>query len=176
MVTSISSKKRTKIRRIVVKMNSFVCFLEEFTSWQFAFEINWHLKSSCLSLSKIMHPHTIKLQQRFALVGIGKLPLKKLIWGRVIKIDWQFMDFYTQFVFFLRSFWNGILLTKLFWPTYCEKKIVLVIEKNIWNSKLKAKNLQNFEITKTIYSNSERSEHFLVTECFFNLFLEVSQI
>ena len=33
---------------------------------------------------------------------------------------------------------------------------------------------KNFEITKTIYSNSERSEQFLVTECFFNLFLEVS--
>ena len=33
-----------------------------------------------------------------------------------------------------------------------------------------------FEITRTIYSNSERSEQFLVTECFFNLFLEVSDI
>ena len=33
-----------------------------------------------------------------------------------------------------------------------------------------------FEITRAIYSNSERSEQFLVTECFFNLFLEVSQI
>ena len=33
-----------------------------------------------------------------------------------------------------------------------------------------------FEITRTIYSNSERSEQLLVTECFFNLFLEVSQI
>ena len=39
-----------------------------------------------------------------------------------------------------------------------------------------AKNLQTFEITGTIYSNSERSEQFLVTECFFNLFLEVSHI
>ena len=29
-------------------------------------------------------------------------------------------------------------------------------------------------LNKTIYSNSERSEQFLVTECFFNLFLEVS--
>ena len=29
-------------------------------------------------------------------------------------------------------------------------------------------------ITRTIYSNSEGSEPFLVTECFFNLFLEVS--
>ena len=35
---------------------------------------------------------------------------------------------------------------------------------------------KNFEVTRTIYSNSERSEQFLVTECFFNLFLEVSQI
>ena len=35
---------------------------------------------------------------------------------------------------------------------------------------------KSFEITRTIYSHSERSEQFLVTECFFNLFLEVSQI
>ena len=47
--------------------------------------------------------------------------------------------------------------------TYCEKKIVLLIE-------------NFFEIiTKTICSNSERSEQFLVTKCVFNLFLEVSQ-
>ena len=35
---------------------------------------------------------------------------------------------------------------------------------------------KNFEITGTIYSNSESSEQFLVTEFFFNFFLEVSQI
>ena len=34
----------------------------------------------------------------------------------------------------------------------------------------------NFEITGTIYSNSESLEQFLVTECFFNLFLKISQI
>ena len=33
-----------------------------------------------------------------------------------------------------------------------------------------------FDITRTISLNSERSEQCLVTECFFNLFLEVSQI
>ena len=66
-------------------------------------------------------------------------------------------------------------VTKIF-QTYCEKKIVLGIEKNFWNSRLKAENLQNFEITRTIYSNSERSEQFLVTEFFFNLFLKVSHI
>jgi hypothetical protein len=53
------------------------------------------------------------------------------------------------------------------------EKIVLVIEKNFWNSRLKAKNLQ---ICRTIYSNNERSEEVLVTERFYNLFLEVSHI
>ena len=38
-----SSKKRTKTRRTLVKMNSFVRFLEESLAWQFAFEINWPL-------------------------------------------------------------------------------------------------------------------------------------
>ena len=51
------------------------------------------------------------------------------------------------------------------------EKNVLVIEKNFLNSRLKAENLQKkVEITRAIYSNSERSEQFLVTECFFNLF------
>ena len=54
------------------------------------------------------------------------------------------------------------------------EKNVPVIEKNVWNSRLKAKNSQIFEKTRTITSNSERSEKFLVTEWFFNLFLEVS--
>ena len=35
---------------------------------------------------------------------------------------------------------------------------------------------KHFEITRTICSNCERSEQFLVTECFFNLFLKVSHI
>ena len=39
------------------------------------------------------------------------------------------------------------------------EKIVLVIERNLWNSRLQAENFQNFKITRTIwYSNSERSE------------------
>ena len=35
---------------------------------------------------------------------------------------------------------------------------------------------REFEITRTIYSNSERSEQFSIAECFFNLFLEVSHV
>ena len=60
---------------------------------------------------------------------------------------------------------NGILLTNLFWPT---------VRKNCSSDREKLCKI--FEITGIIYSNSERSEQFLVTECFFNLFLEVSQI
>ena len=83
------------------------------------------------------------------------------------------------------------------------EKIVLVIEKNFWNSRLKAENFQSFwdqknnlfeqwkvktifgnrmflhlflKEIRTIHSNSERSEQFLVTECFFNLFLTVPHI
>ena len=38
-------QKMNKYSRIVVKKNSFVSFLEEFTAWQFAFKINWPLVS-----------------------------------------------------------------------------------------------------------------------------------
>ena len=69
---------------------------------------------------------------------------------------------------------NGILLPKLFWPTV--RKNCSSDRENFWNSRLKARIPKIFEITRTIYSNSERSEQFLVKECSFNLFLEVSQI
>ena len=59
---------------------------------------------------------------------------------------------------------NGILLPKLFWPT---------VRKNCEIQGWRPRICRIFEITWTIYSNSERSEQFLVTECFFNLFPEV---
>ena len=74
---------------------------------------------------------------------------------------------------FLWLIWNDILLPELFWPTV--KKNVLEIEKNEiqdWRERF----FKFFEITRTIYSSSERSEQFLVTDRFFDLFLEVSHI
>ena len=69
---------------------------------------------------------------------------------------------------------NGILLPKLFWPTvrkHCSSD---------WEKLLKIKaegqEFSKILITGTIYWNSERSEQFLVTDYFFNLFLEVSHI
>ena len=71
--------------------------------------------------------------------------------------------------------WKWYFVTKIV-VTYCEKKLFLVIEENIWNFEAEGREFANFEITRTIYSNSERSEQFLVAESFFNLFLEVSHI
>ena len=47
------------------------------------------------------------------------------------------------------------------------EEIVLMTEKNFWNSRLKAEICKIFEISGTNYSNSKRSEHILVTEHFF---------
>ena len=52
---------------------------------------------------------------------------------------------------------NGILLLKLIWPTVRKTFVI-----RCWRPRI----CKTFEITWTIYSNSERSEQFLVTECF----------
>ena len=77
--------------------------------------------------------------------------------------------------FKVSSMKNGILLPKLFWPTVrknCSSDRWKTFEIWGWRSRI----CKNFEITRTICSNSERPEQFMVTKCFFNLFLEVSQI
>ena len=61
-MSSISSKKRMKTRRIVVKTNSFFRSLEEFTAWQFAFKINWPLESSGFELHKCNSYQNLQVQ------------------------------------------------------------------------------------------------------------------
>ena len=58
--------------------------------------------------------------------------------------------------------------------TYCEKKCSSYGQKTFKIRGWRPRICKRFEITRTIYSNSARSKQFLVTECFFNLFLEVS--
>ena len=66
------------------------------------------------------------------------------------------------FLYIVKDTRNGNLLPKLFWPT---------VIKNCSSDREKLANfLRSLE---TIYSNSETSEQFLLTECF-NLFLDVS--
>ena len=54
--------------------------------------------------------------------------------------------------------------------------IILVTEKNFWNSRLKAENLQNFWDHWNNLFKQWQVRRILVTECFFILFLEVSPI
>mgnify|MGYP007086847449 CR=1 FL=1 len=89
-----------------------------------------------------------------------KCHILQFILGKTLQIALQ------QFLFVK----NGILLPKLFWLSM-KKKIVLVIEKNVWNSRLKAENLQTFWDPK-----NNLFKQLLVTKCFFNMFLEVSHI
>ena len=56
---------------------------------------------------------------------------------------------------FVHAYRNGILLLKLFSP---------IVRNNCFSDREICK---IFEIIGTIYSNSERSKQFLVTECFF---------
>ena len=68
---------------------------------------------------------------------------------------------------------NGILFPKLFWPSV-RKSCSCDGEKTFEIRGWRPRNCKKFKITRTICLNSERSEQFLVTEWFFNLFLEVS--
>ena len=83
------------------------------------------------------------------------------------------VEYFSQNKFNFQKTWYS--LTKIV-LTYNEKKIDLVIKKNFWIRGWRRRIWKNFEITRAIYSNSEGSEQFLVTECFFNLFLEVSHV
>ena len=67
---------------------------------------------------------------------------------------------------------NGILLSKLFWPTV--RRNCSSVREKLLKFEFRPRICKIFEIT--IHSNIKRSEPFLVTECFFTLFLEISQI
>ena len=53
---------------------------------------------------------------------------------------------------------------------YTVRKIVQVVENCFWNSRLKLRINKNFEITRTIYSNSEKTPQFLKRNTFFTCF------
>jgi len=81
-------------------------------------------------------------------------------------------------ILFQQFFWhnvrNGIMLPKLFWLT--ERKNSSSDPKNLLN--LKTENLQKIwdHYIEQFIQTVKGQTNFLVTECFFNLFPEVSQI
>ena len=74
------------------------------------------------------------------------------------------------FLFLLTK--NGILLPKLFGPTLI--KNCSSDREKLLEFEAEGQEFAKILISLDIYSNSERSEQFLVTECFSNLFLEFS--
>ena len=101
--------------------------------------------------------------------------LSKSIWAH-----WPFILWFHKLVFQNNSRMKrgkmriGILLPKLFRPTV--RKMFYWLRKTFEIRGWRPRICKNFEITRTICSNSERSEQFLVTECFFNLFLRFSDL
>ena len=114
--------------------------------------LKYHSKCNLQLNNSVKFSHQFLLLEHFFLSCSG---LFYIAWGGTVE---NFTEAHVVY--------NGILLPKLSRPTV--RKIVLVIEKNFF--------CKFFEITWRIYSNSERSDKFLVIECFFNLFLEFSQI
>ena len=90
--------------------------------------------------------------------------LKK--WFKLAKLSEFRGENYVGIYVGLRSAEEKMVFCYQNWSHILWEKIVLVIERNFWN----------WRITRTIFSNSERSEQYLLTECFCNLFLEVSHI
>ena len=75
-----------------------------------------------------------------------------------LKLCPEFLNFVQKII--------GILLPKLFWPTVrknCSSDWEKTFEIRGWRPRI----CNIFEITRKIYSNTERSKQFLVTESFF---------
>ena len=81
-------------------------------------------------------------------------------------IFWQFPTKHNNVKVMIFCYQN---FSALLWE---KNVLVITFEIRGWRPRI----CKIFEVTTTIYSNSERPEQFLVTQCFFNLFLEVSHI
>ena len=113
----------------------------------------WALRTFSLAQLDALLSFELGQQKLFFHPGLDLKFFKKLLEKNLQKLDIYFKNF-------------GTLLPQLFWWS----RIFFGIRS--WRRII----FKFFEITSTIYSNSERSEQFLVTEYFFNLFLEISQI
>ena len=107
---------------------------------------------------------------------------KKLITGKKCFVKKVFFMEQCQYKNLWASFlsfpWNLQIAEMVFCYQNCSdplwEKNILVIKKNFWNSKLKAENLQNVWDHKNNLFEQWSFITIFETECFFNLFLEVS--
>jgi hypothetical protein len=140
---------------------------------------DWALQVwSCRSDYKFKHTYNFKISNNFQSFTfrwfknstlwwkVKDISKKQILTGSLENMFWwKPLSWFSHWR--LPSSWVKFLT--VFLLTYCEKKSSSVWEKLL---KLRAEGRE----FSTIYSNSERSKQFVVTECFFNLFLKVSQI
>ena len=106
----------------------------------------------------------IELALKYICVNCWQVLVKISKFSIFVGIEWILLV-HNGLKEFLKSHWVFCLQNyfDLLWEKKCSSD---------WEKLLKFE----AEVTKTMKKNSERSEQFLVTECFFNLFLEVSQL
>ena len=110
--------------------------------------------------------------QVWSLVINRNMSLKKYFRGNLQKIvkRWALLKFVLEIA--VKKAWSEIPGCLNFTETkvvFCYQKLRKTFEIRGWRQRI----FKFFEITWTICWNIDRSEHFLVTECFFNLFLDV---
>ena len=112
MVSSISSKKTNENKSssgiIVVKLNSFVHFLEEFTAWQFAFEFYWPL-----------------VIIRFIIIDQGRLIFRSRLLWMIYKKTFSYTDIqykHTNLKFANFTWFKSLELTCLYYSWFLDYK------------------------------------------------------
>ena len=114
----------------------------------------------------------MKKKRKYQMNWIQNVPLCQILGlQKLVLPNFGTVFYYKGLIYFAKNCVNLCLCyMKNTGPLYlCQKKIVLVIKKNYQGWRLRI--CKFFEITRTIYSKSERSEDFLLSKCFFILFL-----
>ena len=122
-----------------------------------------------LLLETVLHTSFLSTNQHWRLsIWLFAIPWKC---KEKLSVKWKRIFCWLEYVKMEFCYQN---CSDLLWPTM--RKVALVIEKTFEIRGWRPRSWKIFEITRTIFSNSGRSEQFLVTECFLKLFLEISHI
>ena len=120
------------------------------TCWDAPF---WALRTFSLAQLDALLSFELGQQKLFFHPGLDLQFFKKLLKNNLMKKSFEIFNFFGYFA-------STIVLTRF-------ENFSLTIEKTLEIGGWRPIICKFFEITKTIYSNSERQEQFLVTECSF---------
>ena len=129
-------------------------------------------KWDVLELVTLQYPTTYFVNLTKSAKTSGIL-LKKKYWVSVVGASFIFFQGFSLEKFGL---WEMVLCYQNCSDLLWEKKMFKLLRKKYEIRGWRPRICKLFEISRTNYSNSERSEIFLVTKCFFNLFLDISHV